>query len=53
MGNRKHILVDYEVYDMVMIECKKEFLEHHPEFVGMKITHNFIIRKLAEHYLRS
>ena len=33
--------------------CRKEFLIHHPEFEGMKLTENFIVRQIAEHYLRS
>jgi len=53
MSNRRHLLVDYEVYDLVIKDCKEEFLKHHPDFEGMKLTHNFMIRKLAEHYLRS
>ena len=52
MGNRKHLLVDYETYDLVIKECISEFLEYHPNFSGMKITQNFIIRKIAEHYLK-
>jgi len=53
MGNRKHLLVDYETFDLVINECKQEFLENHSEFIGMKITQNFIVRKIAEHYMRS
>jgi len=53
MGNRKHLLVDYETFDLVMKDCIVEFLEHHPEFSGMKITQNFIVKKIANHYLIS
>ena len=53
MGNRKHLLVDYETYDMITKNCVEEFLNHHPEFIGMKLTQSFIIRKIAEFYLNS
>lgn len=39
--------------NLICNRCKTEFLTHHPEFVGMKITENFIVRQIAEHYLRS
>ena len=37
--------------ERMMTECKEEFLAHHPEFRGAKITHNFMFRKLVDYYL--
>ena len=37
---------------LIMEECKKEFCLHHPELKGMKITENFIVRQIAEFYLK-
>ena len=55
--NNKHkcyvkITVSPSTKDLVM-SCISEFLEHHPELKGMKITENFITRQIAEHYKRS
>lgn len=47
------LTVSESTKSMVVEECKKEFLTHHPEIKGMKITENFIVRQLAEFYLKS
>ena len=36
---------------LILDECKEEFLKHHPEIKGMKITENFIVRQIADFYL--
>ena len=41
-----------ETKDLV-ISCIPEFLNHHPEMDGMKITENMIIKQLALFYKRS
>jgi len=41
-----------EVHDLIVINCINEFIEHHPEFHDMKISHNFILRKIAEYYIK-
>ena len=33
-------------------DCKEEFIKHHPELKGMKITENFIVRQIADFYLK-
>ena len=53
MKTRKHLAVDHETYELVVINCVNEFLNYNPEFKGMKITHNHIIRRIAEHYIES
>jgi polyphosphate kinase 2 (PPK2 family) len=45
------LFVDISTRELVRNECKKEFLRHHPEFEGMLITDDFIIKKIAEYYL--
>ena len=37
---------------LVNTECREEFLKHHPEIKGMKITENFIVRQIADFYLK-
>jgi len=51
MTNRKHLLVDYETFNLVMKDCVKEFLEQHPEMKGMNITQNFIVKQIALEYI--
>lgn len=47
-----HMTCSSEVKDMIMIECKKDFLRYHPEFKGMKMSQGFMLRKIAETYLK-
>jgi len=47
----RHIAVSQEVYNKIMIECKKEFLEYNPEFKEMKISQNFLLNRIADKYL--
>ena len=51
MGDR-HIIVDQETFDLITKSCVEEFLVHHPEFLKFRITQKFIMKKIAEHYLR-
>ena len=46
------LTVSPETKEMVM-SCINDFLEHHPEMEGMKITENFIVRQIADHYKKS
>lgn len=48
-----HLTCSKETADAIMKNCVKEFLEHHPDFEGMKISQGFILKQIAEHYLRS
>ena len=41
-----------ETKDLIMNECVKEFIFHHPEFEGSNITQGFMLRKLAEFYIK-
>ena len=48
---KKHLTASPEVYNLITVECVKEFLKHHPEFEGMNISQDFILRKIAIYYL--
>lgn len=37
---------------MIMEDCIKLFLEDNPEYEGMKITQNFILKRIAKYYLK-
>ena len=40
-----------ETYDLVINECKTEFLRNNPQFEGINITQEFIVRRIAKYYL--
>lgn len=46
------LTVSKSTKELIVNSCKKEFLNHHPELEGMKITENLIVRQIAEFYLR-
>lgn len=49
---KRHKLIRVEVEtDELLNMCVKEFLDSNPEFRGMKITKNFIVRRIADYYL--
>jgi len=37
--------------NLIMEDCKEEFLENNPKFRGMHLTQGFMLRKLAFYYL--
>lgn len=47
--NNVHLSVHPDTKKAVM-NCIPEFLEHHPELRGMKITENFIVKQIADFY---
>lgn len=51
-GYSKHLCCSKKVFKMVTEDCVNEFLEYNKDFKGMKITQNFILLKIAEHYLK-
>jgi hypothetical protein len=40
-----------ETSDLLLIECKEEFLKNHPEMKGMFLSQNFILLKVTNYYL--
>lgn len=47
-----NLRVEKEDLDLLMNECIEEFLKHHPEFKGMRLTHRFMFKTVVKHYLR-
>lgn len=37
---------------LIMGDCIKDFLSHHPELSGINVTQNMILRQIAEYYLK-
>lgn len=40
-----------ETFDLIVKDCKEEFLKHHPELEGTHITQNQILNRLAKYYM--
>lgn len=36
---------------LIINDCVEEFIAHHPELRGINVTHNMILRQIAEYYL--
>ena len=54
-NERKYIRklsVSQSTFDLVTKDCIKAFLEDNPDFESVKITQNFIIRRMAKGYLK-
>jgi len=47
----KRLACSNETFDLYMEECKTKFLKHNPQFKGIKITQEFILRRVALSYL--
>lgn len=55
MGDRNygvHMTCSEETRDLIMQDCLNDFLTHHPEFKGMKLSQGFMLKKIAETYLK-
>lgn len=37
--------------DLLLDECKQEYLKHHPEMEGVILTQSFLVRKVIDFYL--
>ena len=49
--NYKRLAVSEETFNIVINDCITEFLKHNPKMEGLNISHDFIIRKMSQHYL--
>ena len=48
---KRHLVCDEETFELIMRECTKEYLKHHPEMLGCNITQNHILKQIARFYL--
>lgn len=48
---RKQLNVKKETYEKIMIECVKEFKKKNPSLDEIKVTHDFIVNRIARYYL--
>jgi hypothetical protein len=51
MVNFCHLACSRETKRLIVEDCVQEFLRYNPDFVGMKVTHELILRRLALYYL--
>lgn len=47
----RHLTCSQEVYDSINTDCKMEYVEHHPEMEGAKISQNHILKQISKFYL--
>jgi len=47
----RHLVCNKEVYETITKECVIEYLKHHPEMIGAKISQNHILRQISKFYL--
>lgn len=48
----KKLSVSKSTFNLVVDDCIPAFLKDNPDFQGMKITQNFIVRRMAKMYLK-
>jgi len=48
---KRHLVCDDETYQMITVDCRREYLKHHPEMLGSNITQKHILHQLAKFYL--
>ena len=48
---KKHLVCNDEVFNLITHDCIREYLKHHPEMEGAKISHNHILKQISTHYL--
>ncbi len=49
--NKRHLAVSKELFNSITIECKEEYLAHHPEMEKVRITNEKILYEMAKYYL--
>ncbi len=47
----RHLVCSQEVYDIIVKDCAREYVEHHPEMQGAKISQNHILKQISQFYL--
>jgi hypothetical protein len=52
MTNFRTLRISHENMQLIRAECRKEFLENHPEFKSFRLTDNFMVAKIIEYYLK-
>lgn len=52
---RKTIVIKKSTDDLIMKDCKNEYLRHHPELKHLEhtLSRDIMITLIADHYMRS
>ena len=48
----KKISISVDNDSLIIKEVKNEFLKYHPEMKGLRLSRNFLIGKMIEHYTK-
>lgn len=46
-----NLAVKDETFNLVTVSCMEMFLKHNPQFKGLKISQDFLIKRIALAYL--
>jgi hypothetical protein len=50
--NYTQLNVKCSTKELIVDKCKAEILLYNPKLVGMKLSHDYICRYIAEHFLK-
>lgn len=50
--NQVHLVISPETKKLIMVDCMKEFRRNNPEFDGMKISQDFLLKWIGKVYLK-
>lgn len=48
---KRHLVCNDEVFKLITVQCVREYLNHHPEMEGAKLSQNHILKQIATHYI--
>jgi len=51
--NFKKLCVSEETYDLIMTDCVNEFLENNPKVRDIKVSQDYIVKRIGKHYLNT
>lgn len=50
-SNFVHMTCSKETKESIMTDCIEEYLRHHPDMKGIRITERFILEQMRKFYL--
>ena len=50
---KRHLVCCDDVFKSITDDCVREYLKHHPEMKGAKISQNHILNQISSYYLEN
>lgn len=50
---KRHLVCSDEVFKSIVEDCMREYIKHHPEMEGAKISQNHILKQISNYYLQN